>query len=65
MNSSIAIQILPLSLPYNHVLSIVDKVIAYIASCNVSYEVSAFETTIEGEYNQLMEILKKCCFNCW
>lgn len=59
MNTSIAIQILPLSLPYNQVIAIVDKVIGYIASLGISYEVSAFETTIEGEYEQLMDILKQ------
>lgn len=58
MDTSIAIQILPLCEKYDDMLQIIDKVIDYIKNTGVTYEVSAFETTIEGEYNHLMSILK-------
>ena len=38
-----------------------DDVIAYIQSTGLTYQVGAFETTIEGEsYDQLMDIAKEC-----
>ncbi len=58
MNTSIAIQVLPLCEKYEDIINIVDQVINYIKSTGVTYEVSAFETTIEGEYHHLMSILK-------
>lgn len=60
-NTSIAIQILPdIHNDDKKVCQIVDKVIEYIASTGVSYFVAPFETTIEGDYDQLMDILKNC-----
>lgn len=56
-NSSIAIQILPLDSAEKNTLEVVDRVIEYIQSQPVHYEVSSFETTIEGEYSELMKIL--------
>ncbi|QBO37122.1 thiamine-binding protein [Periweissella cryptocerci] len=58
MNSSIAIQILPIVEDKNEVIRIVDEVIAYIDGTGVNYQVGAFETTLEGDYDQLMDILK-------
>lgn len=57
-NSSIALQILPLASDEANTLKVVDRVIEYIQSRTDSYEVSAFETTIEGDYIELMDILK-------
>ena len=40
---------------------IVDRVIDYIKSTGLNYQVGPFETTIEGEsYDQLMDIVKEC-----
>ncbi len=58
MNASVAIQVLPMTDDTKKVLSIVDSAIKYIKSKNLKYEVSAFETTIEGDYDQLMDIVK-------
>ena len=41
-------------------IRIVDEVIAYIASTGYNYYVGPFETTIEGPYDELMDIAKEC-----
>ena len=56
-NASVAIQILPLDSEEKKTLAVVDQVIQYIQSKTDNYEVSSFETTIEGEYKEIMEIL--------
>lgn len=38
---------------------VVDQVIAYIDSSGVKYEVGPMETTMEGELDTLLEIVKK------
>ena len=61
MSASIAIQVLPKVETDGEVVRIVDEVIAYIQSTGLTYQVGAFETTIEGEsYDELMEIAKEC-----
>ena len=61
MSASIAIQILPKVETDEQVVRIVDDVIAYIQSTGLTYQVGAFETTIEGEsYDELMDIAKEC-----
>ena len=61
MSASIAIQILPKVETDEEVVRIVDDVIAYIQSTGLTYQVGAFETTIEGEnYDELMDIAKEC-----
>ena len=61
MSASIAIQILPKVETDAEVVRIVDDVIAYIQSTGLTYQVVAFETTIEGEsYDELMDIAKEC-----
>jgi uncharacterized protein YqgV (UPF0045/DUF77 family) len=64
MDSSIAIQVLPKVSSNDETVRIVDKVIEYIASFDVNYEVGPFETTIEGDYDTLFEILKGCSKIC-
>jgi len=56
-NSSVALQILPLNASEEQTLKVVDQVIEYIQSKTDQYEVSSFETTIEGDYEEVMEIL--------
>ncbi len=60
MNASIAIQVLPDTRDENELIRIVDEVIAYIKSTGLNCSVGPFETTIEGDYDQLMDIVKEC-----
>ena len=61
MNTSIAIQVLPVTPDQDELIRIVDEVIAYIKSSGLNCHVGPFETTIEGDdYNQIMEIVKEC-----
>lgn len=63
INSSIAIQVLP-AVEGKDVIRVVDKVIEYIKSTGLKVFVGPFETTIEGDFEQLMEILKRCQLIC-
>lgn len=58
-NSSIAIQVLPKTESDVETVAIVDEVIKYIKSHGLKTHVGPFETTIEGDFDQLMEILKE------
>lgn len=60
MNSSIAIQVLPKTDSDEELIRIVDEVIAYIKSTGLNCSVGPFETTIEGDYDELMDIVKEC-----
>ena len=61
MSASIAIQVLPKVETDGDVVRIVDDVIAYIQSTGLTYQVGAFETTIEGEnYDELMDVAREC-----
>ena len=58
--TSVAIQVLPSAENDQELCRIVDEVIAYIAGTGLRYDVGPFETTIEGDYDELMEIVKQC-----
>lgn len=60
MNANVAIQVLPKADNDEELIRIVDEVIAYIESTGLSYYVGPCETSIEGEYDQLMDVLKEC-----
>ena len=60
MNANVAIQVLPHVDTDEEVVRIVDEVIAYIKSTGLHYYVGPCETAIEGEYEELMEIIKNC-----
>ena len=60
MNASVAIQVLPKVSTDEEVIRIVDTVIDYIKSTGCNYFVGPCETSIEGEYEELMEIIKEC-----
>ena len=61
MKCAVAIQYLPMDATSDEeICRIVDEVIAYIDSTGVDYYVGPFETTIEGDYDLCMEILKNC-----
>ncbi|MCY6484094.1 thiamine-binding protein [Clostridium aestuarii] len=59
MNASVAIQVLP-KVEGEELIGIVDEVIAYIKSTGLNMSVGPFETTIEGDYDELMDIVKEC-----
>lgn len=63
MNASIAIQVLP-KVEGEEVIRIVDEVISYIRQSGLSYQVGAFETTVEGDYDRLLELVKECQLIC-
>jgi uncharacterized protein YqgV (UPF0045/DUF77 family) len=60
MNANVAIQVLPNVGTDEEVVRIVDEVIDYIKSTGLNYYVGPSETSIEGEYEELMEIVKNC-----
>lgn len=63
MSASIAIQVLPEASDSEQVCQRVDKVIEYIQSTGLRYEVGPFETAIEGDnLDQLMEVARECLY---
>lgn len=54
---NVSLQVIP-SVPDEKLYSVVDKVIEYIRCSGVKYEVGAMETTMEGELDTLLEIVK-------
>ncbi len=61
--ASIAIQCLP-KVEGEEVIRVVDKVIEYIKSTGLNTFVGPFETTVEGDYDTLMDIVKECQLIC-
>ena len=60
MNASVAIQVLPKVNSDEETIRIVDAVIDYIKSTGLNYFVGPCETSIEGDYDELMDIVKEC-----
>lgn len=58
MKASIALQILPLSQGIDRI-AVIDKVIDYLQTQGVTMVVTPFETVLEGEFDELMRILKE------
>ena len=58
MKASIALQVLPLSQGINRI-AVIDQVIAYLQAQEVTMVVTPFETVLEGEFDELMRILKE------
>ncbi len=61
--ASVAIQVLP-NVEGEEIIRIVDEVIAYIKSSGLNTYVGPFETTVEGDYDTLMDIVKECQLIC-
>ena len=62
VHASIAIQVLPqfsAGQEDAEIVRVVDAVIAHIASTGLNYEVGPFETTVEGPYDDLMNIVRR------
>jgi len=60
MEANIAIQVLPHVSSDQEVVRIVDEVIDYIKGTGLNYYVGPSETSVEGDYDTLMEIVKNC-----
>lgn len=61
---NIALQILPSSKTI-HPYTLVDKAIEVIANSGLRYQVTPFETVMEGTYDEIMEIVKKAQNACY
>ncbi|NLD46668.1 MAG: thiamine-binding protein [Clostridiaceae bacterium] len=55
---NVSLQVVP-NVPENRIYPVVDKVIELIHKSGVKYEVGPMETTMEGELDTLLEIVKK------
>lgn len=55
---NVSLQVLP-CVPEEKIYETVDKVIDLIEASGVAYEVGPMETTMEGEYDTLMAIVKR------
>lgn len=55
---NISLQVLP-SVPEDKIYPVVDKVIELIDRSGVRYEVGPMETTMEGNMDELLDIVKK------
>ncbi|MDR2109905.1 MAG: thiamine-binding protein [Spirochaetaceae bacterium] len=62
--ASLAIQVLPKTANGDEVIRIVDAVIAYIKGTGLTTFVGPFETTVEGGFEELMEIARECQLIC-
>ena len=60
INANVAIQVLPEVQGDEELIRVVDEVIDYIKSTGVTYYVGPCETAMEGDYELLMEIVKRC-----
>lgn len=58
MTCNVSLQIIP-SVQEERLYEVVDRVIEYIGSTGVKYEVGPMETTMEGNIDELLEIVKK------
>ena len=61
---NIALQILPTS-KLIHPYQLVDKAIEIIANSGLKYRVTPFETVMEGNYDEIMIIVKKAQQACY
>lgn len=59
MNASIAIQILPFMDSDAETVRVVDAVIQRIQESGLNYSVGPFETTVEGDMEELMDLAKE------
>ena len=62
-NASIAIQVLPM-VGGEELLHVVDMVIDHIKASGLKTVVGPFETTVEGEFDQVWALAKECQLIC-
>lgn len=60
MNASVGIQVVPKVNSDEEVIRIVDAVLDYIKSTGLNYFVGPLETSIEGDFDELMTVVKEC-----
>lgn len=60
---NVGIQVLPFS-KKKDTYGLVDKAIEAIEASGVKYEVDALETVMEGELDDLLEVVKKAVYAC-
>lgn len=58
-NSLVSIQIIPKTEKNEDVYTYVDAAIAVIDEADITYQVNALETTMEGELSELLAIVQK------
>lgn len=58
-NALVSIQILPKTMNGEDVIPYVDQAIKVIHDSGVKYQVSPLETTMEGDLDQLLDVVKK------
>ena len=58
-NSSISFQILPKAKTDKKMIKIIDQVIKMVQKSGISYQVGPMETTVEGDLEVLLDIVKK------
>lgn len=61
--SNLSLQVLPV-VPEDRIYDVVDKVIDYIKDSGVKYIVGPMETTMEGELDILLDIVKEANHIC-
>lgn len=64
MTANVSLQIIPDTEREEDLYPVVDKVIEMIANSGVKYQVGPMETTMEGELDQLLEIVKRAQHIC-
>ena len=64
MNASVAIQVLPGVTEREETRRLVDAAIDRIRETGLRYVVGPFETTVEGELEELLNLVKDCCRAC-
>ena len=64
MNASVAIQVLPGVTEREEPRRLVDAAIDRIRATGLRYVVGPFETTVEGELEELLNLVKDCCRAC-
>ena len=60
MNASVGIQVVPKVTSDEEVIRIVDAVLDHIRSTGLNYFVGPLETSIEGDFDELMAVVKEC-----
>src|SRR5947208_13401789 len=56
---NVSFQVLPQGVEQTNLYAVVDRAIAVVQASGVKYEVGPMETTMEGDYDQLMQIVKE------
>ena len=60
MNASVGIQVVPKVTSDEEVIRIVDAVLDHIRSTGLNYFIGPLETSIEGDFDELMAVVKEC-----